>query len=243
MRLQKFLRQCGYGSIRKCDLLVQNKKVYINGELITEPTRILCDNDIIECAGDRRHQYSPEQQKHCYFKFNKPVEVLSSRKDEKGGRRIVFDYFKTPELQSFNSRLIYAGRLDYNSRGLMIFTTDGVFANDLIHPSNQHTKEYVVTTKKPLDYRRLEKFSLGTIIAGITYAPFQFFPVTDHSCRIILTEGKTREIRNIIHACGNAVTDLLRIRIGKYTLDDLREGCFEFFSAQMHIALCGFTVS
>jgi 23S rRNA pseudouridine2605 synthase len=230
MRLQKFLRDCGIGSRRKCDLLVSSKQVYINDTLVSEPTKYLKNGDTVRIQKKVFTYDTGQSTTNIYLLFNKPVNVVSSSSDEYN-RKLVFDYLKNiPEMKHIKKRLIYAGRLDYKSRGLMIFSTNGDFIQKLSHPSQGHKKEYIIKTKSAINVKVLNRLSKGFVYEGETYAPFTFNINSPKRAIVILTEGKKQEVRNIFKAAGNEVIDLLRTKIGPYSLGDLKEGTYKLFT-------------
>ena len=222
MRIQKYLRSQGIGSLRKCDELIQLRQVKVNNQVLYSPTYYLSLGDVIECTG-KKFSYSLKKINHIYYLFNKPVKVLSSHKDF-FHRKLIFDY-----LPKSSSPLFYAGRLDYLSRGLMLISSNGVFINQITHPSLNTTKEYLVVTEKPINYQGLKAISLGFEFEDIYYSSFEWKRINKNKVQIILSEGKKQEIRNIFRSLKNKVIDLQRVRIGKYQLEDLPEGKYRKF--------------
>ena len=222
MRIQKYLRNQGIGSLRKCDELIQLGQVKVNNQILSSPTYYLSFGDVVECPG-KRFNYSQKKINHIYYLFNKPVKVLSSHKDS-FRRKLIFDYLPKSSLPLF-----YAGRLDYLSRGLMLVSSDGLFVNQITHPSLNATKEYLVVTEKSIDYHSLGGISQGFQFEDIYYSSFEWKKINKTKVQIILHEGKKQEIRNIFRSLENKVIDLQRVRIGKYQLKDLPEGKYRKF--------------
>jgi 23S rRNA pseudouridine2605 synthase len=223
MRLQKVLRDHLSLSRRKCDELVQLHQVKVNGERVNEPTVHLKEGDEIE-AGGKTFTYHERDlaAKPFVLLFHKPKGVISTHSDPEG-RRTVIDCLPL-KYKNENQLWAFAGRLDFNSRGLMILSTDGAFVNALIHPSNGHSKEYLVKIRKPIDHSAIKKLSTGFSHEGETYYPFKYKCLSDREISIEVTEGKKHLVRTIIELTDNSVTDLLRTRIGPYLLDGLLEG-------------------
>ncbi|MBN8218782.1 MAG: rRNA pseudouridine synthase [Spirochaetes bacterium] len=222
IRLQKFLRDNGFGSRRKSDLLVVDGAVRVNGRIVTEPTVYLAPGDTVEAAG--REVVVPQTaQPHVYLRYHKPPGLVSTHRDEHG-RRTIFTQLVEAQLRTGMRPLLFAGRLDTLSRGLMILSTDGDFIQELIHPSHEVEREYEVSLSRPIRDDELAKLSEGTVWNGVRYAPFRFERLTEQTMRLILGEGKKREVRQIFESAGHAVVDLCRVRIGRYTLNQLPEG-------------------
>ena len=228
MRLQKFLRDKNVSSLRKCDQLVQEGKVKVNDAVVKAPTYYLKENDKIQVF-DREFFYTEEKQineKKWYLKFHKPSLVLSSHKSQKG-RRIIFDIIHRKKALR-NVPLFYSGRLDYDARGLMVLSNDGDFIHKLSHPSYEVEKEYLVSTYYDIDFNRLSVLSKkGYKKDDIEYRPFKFEKISPTEVKMILIEGKQNEIKNIIISTRNRVTDLLRTRIGNYSLGELPQSEIE----------------
>lgn len=240
MRLQKFLRQQNLPhltSLRKCDEWVQSKKIKVNGQAITTPTYYLQQGDEVQVANSR-FKYESEDPEHPispkhYFKFHKPPLVLSSHKSQ-GGKKTIFDLLCHSHSSASSvysdvfargkTPLFYAGRLDYDAKGLMILSDDGNFIHQLTHPSYGVDKEYVVTTQRDLDFKLLCRLSRKGYQKGeIKYAPFKLEKISNRQVKMTLKEGRKNEIKNIIALSNNRVSDLLRIRIGDYHLAGLKE--------------------
>jgi 23S rRNA pseudouridine2605 synthase len=207
---------------------VQQGKVRVNGQDVKEPTRILVSGDEVEVLG-QFFRFAPLENKNLNrsFLYHKPAGLLCSHGDP-WGRKTIFDQLETLVKSCAPRQLLYAGRLDAESRGLMILSTDGDFIQKVAHPSAGLDKEYLVTVHRPIDLRRIEDICKGTTWKGITYAPFTFQKGEgETSLRIILQEGKKREIRFLMQSIGYDVIDLLRERIGPYDLKNLGEGAWQ----------------
>lgn len=160
LRLQVFLSQCGLGSRRKCEELIQQGHVRINQRFITKMGEKVYPEDIVYYRGNR---VNPTKKK-LYIAFYKPQKVLCSNYDPEG-RSTINQYF-----QDFSSyRLFYVGRLDYMSTGLIFLTNDGSFAEKISHPSTEMEKEYVVETGAPVDDKTLAEMVKGVNIEGDFY--------------------------------------------------------------------------
>ena len=155
----------------------------------------------------------------------KPIGVVSTTK-YLPGRRIITEFFK-----GIKERLFYAGRLDSESRGIMIITNDGEFANIITHPSYEILKVYDVTVNGKIDSEKLYEASKGITIKNITYSPFKFKILSkgrvQSKIRLTINEGKNREIRKIFDYLGYKVVDLERISVGCVSKYDETSGTLE----------------
>ena len=131
IRINKYLASLGVGSRRDIDRLIEEGKIKVNGVVISAGVKVT-DEDTIEVKGKK---ISEELEKKVYYMLNKPLEVLSSSKDDRG-RKTVVDLIKCKE------RIFPIGRLDYNTTGLIILTNDGELFNRVIHPRSEVYKEY-----------------------------------------------------------------------------------------------------
>lgn len=211
MRLNKFLANRGDVSRRKAEELIQNSKVFVNGKKIKDPAYpVNPKKDKVRV----QKKYLPAQdQKLVYLMFHKPVHVLSSSTDPKG-RPTVMDF-----LPSGKERLFLAGRLDWDSEGLILVTNDGDFSNRVLSP--QTAKTYLVKVRGRLKDGDLKKIRQGVWTPlGRKKALF-----ADYSRRgeikIILNEGKKRQIRLMFKTLGFPVQSLKRTAIGRLRLNRL----------------------
>lgn len=229
MVLQKFIADNTHHSRRSAEALIKNSKVKVNGELAVLGMRV-DETDIVLVEGGKVEI----KQKKYYIILNKPVGyTCTSRKFKE--ELNVFDLVKTEE--NIESLLHVVGRLDKNSRGLALLTNDGALTQKLTHPSFEHEKEYEVEIKNQKLHlnrkeiqRIIENFKKGVDIGcedGIVRAKDVEY-IGDNKFRVILTEGKKRQIRRMFESVGWGVVDLLRTRIGKLRLDELKEGKWRF---------------
>ena len=211
MRLNKYIAQSGYCSRRKADELIDNGQVTINGNP-TDVGQKVADGDVVKING----QKIEVKDQDVYYAFHKPFGVICTA-DEKANNT-VFDYL--PE----NERLLYVGRLDVESSGLMIMTSDGKVANAISHGSGEHEKEYIVTVDKPINRAFTKKMTQGVIIDGEKTKPALVKKLRDNRFSLILTEGRNRQIRRMCEAFGYEVKTLRRVRVMNVKLGTLGEG-------------------
>ncbi len=218
-RLQKILSRCGYGSRRACEEYIQMGRVSVNGETAELGSKADPAKDTIRVDGEVLQYNEPEK---VYIMLNKPRFVLSDR-DSSDPRRSVFS------LVEDSDGLFVVGRLDFESEGLILLTNDGELANKLSHPRYGKEKEYMVLVAKRPDDRQLKAWRHGVVLEdGEKTGPAQ---VTISSVsgkgawlRVIMTEGRKRQIREIGKTIGLPIVRLIRVRIGTLEMGDLKSG-------------------
>ncbi|MDL1902314.1 pseudouridine synthase, partial [Anaerolineae bacterium CFX9] len=223
-RLQKILATANYGSRRACEELIEQGRVRVNGAIAGLGDKADPAVDVIEVDGERLR---PNRTEKVYFALNKPKNVLSTslphRSDE---RRTVFSYVP------FDGRLHLIGRLDADSDGLVVLTNDGELAQKLTHPSFRHTKTYRVQITGLPTPDSLRKWREGMYIDEdgemVKTAPCSVEIVEAGTrqtiLRIMMVEGRKRQIRRMANTLGHRVLKLTRTHIGLLPLDPLREG-------------------
>lgn len=219
MRINKYLAQCGVASRRDCDKLVAEGHVTVNGR----PADVGADveeGDVIKVDGK-----VVTLKKNEYYILHKPKGYLCTVSDDKG-RKTVMDI-----LGSGVGRVYPVGRLDYDSEGLLILTTDGELAQHLTHPSNEVPKTYVVKVEGRLTEADLNPIRSGIEIEGgyVTKKCRAHIIETNRDftrVEITLREGKNREIRKMFAAIGKEVTLLKRTKVGELSLRGLDRGAF-----------------
>ena len=224
MRINKFLAAAGVASRRECDKLISDGKVTVNGRVATLGLEVGDEADVFV---DGRKVVL---QKNEYYILNKPKGYICSVSDDKG-RKTVMD------LMPQNIGRIYpVGRLDYDSEGLLIMTTDGELAQKLTHPSNEIPKTYLVKIEGTLTESALNPIRSGIEIDGYLTKKCKAHIVETNKAytkvHITITEGKNREIRKMFAAIGKEVTLLKRIKIGELTLRGLDRGAWRKLSRQ-----------
>lgn len=223
MRLNVYLQQAGVGSRREAERMVEAGRVAVNGALasVTTPVedgdRVTLDGKLISAA---------TRDLPRLFMLNKPLDVLCTTYDSQN-RRIVFDL---PALQDPKlPRLMLVGRLDVNSEGLLLLSDDGPLAQTLMHPSTALERQYRVRVHGRLSDAQIEELGEGVTVDGVSYRGAKVREEKEPSgkntwYRIILTEGKNREIRRLMEHCGCVVNRLIRTDYGPFKLGDLTSG-------------------
>lgn len=225
MRINKFLAACGLASRRECDKLIAEGKVTVNGKNAVMGQEVDFDDEVF-VNGNR-----VAVQKNEYYILNKPKGYICSVSDEKG-RKTVMDL-----MPKTVGRIYPVGRLDYDSEGLLIMTTDGELAQRLTNPANEVRKTYVVKIEGVCTEAALNPIRSGIEIEGgyvtkkckahIVETSKQYTKI-----EIVLTEGKNREIRKMFAAIGKEVTFLKRTKIGDLAMHGLDRGAYRKLTPQ-----------
>ena len=227
-RLSKVLAAAGVASRRQSEELIFDGKVSVNGVIVTVPqTLVSLEKDDIRV--DNVKLFKEEQK--LYFLLNKPKGYICSNK-RVGTKRIVRDLFG-----HISERLFTVGRLDRETTGLLIVTNDGHFANRVIHPSSNVTKEYLVKTRNEPFYEQLVQISAGVDIDGDWVKPVNVTKVRKGTMKITVKEGKKREVRLLVQQTGLEILELKRIRIGGLSLGEIPEGSYRELSESEKMAL------
>lgn len=216
-RISRLLSYLGITSRRKAPDFLLNNDVQYRGKKITElNTKININSESILLING--HEY-PLEKKFEYILFHKPPGYIVSHLEKKN-QKSVFRLLPN-KIQSY----YYAGRLDKESRGLMILSNDGDYIYQLTHPSHGIVKKYIVQTSRPLSTNELKKIEKGVFYKNIRYRfhSIQNIDKSNHY-EIHLSEGKNREIRKVMEKFGVRVLDLHRFQLGSYTLSGLQEG-------------------
>lgn len=211
MRINKFISETGFCSRREADRLVESGKVTING-VTAELGSQAEDGDDVRING----QPIKEKRKHVYIALNKPVGITSTTERHIQGNIVDFVGHK--------ERIFPIGRLDKDSEGLILMTNDGDIVNRILRAEGRHEKEYIVTVDRTVTPSFLRGMSTGVKILGEMTLPCTVTRISDRVFRIILTEGKNRQIRRMCSAFGYEVRKLKRIRIMNIHLGEQATG-------------------
>jgi 23S rRNA pseudouridine2605 synthase len=218
-RLQKVLAKAGIASRRQAEDLIRKGRIRVDGEVVTEMgVRVNPNSQKIECDGIP--VTAPE--KKIYILLHKPAGILSTVHDPQG-RAIVTDL-----LPDVNERVYPVGRLDFNTEGALLLTNDGELAQKVLHPSHEVKKTYVAKVKGRPDREKLAALSRGINLDGrktwpadieVLHADPQMTTI-----KIIIHEGRKRQVRKMFGAVGHPVLHLQRIAYGQLQLGDLAPG-------------------
>ena len=213
IRLQVFLAQAGIASRRAAEKLIIEGRVTVNGRTVSVLGEKVQGGDDVRFDGK---PVTAEEKLH-YLVLNKPPFYICSSSDPQG-RPLAKDL-----LPPINERLYNIGRLDYRSSGLILFTNDGKFAARLGHPSAGIEKEYLVESTVPVPDAAIDEFSQGLTIDGVFYKAVFIERTGKKTLRVILIEGKNREIRRVFSHFRLHARSLQRVRIGPVLLGSLAE--------------------
>ena len=225
IRLQKYLANNGIASRRKCEELIMQGRVKVNGEVVTElGTKINPDKDIIEYNGKTIKNTNTE---HTYILLNKPIDYVTTVKDQ-FNRNTVLDLVKT------NKRLVPVGRLDMYTSGAIILTDDGDFVYKITHPKHEIPKTYNVTVVGKVTGEEVEQLKNGVDIGEFvtSKAEVKILKIDEQKnisrLQITIHEGKNRQVRRMCEAIGKKVISLHRSKIGNLTVKDLPLGTWRY---------------
>lgn len=214
-RLSKILAASGIASRRAAEELIFAGVVKVNGEVVKVPqTMVDSQTDKITVKGEPVKGIEEK----VYYILNKPMGYVCSTKGN-SQTKLVLELMKDE-----GHRLFTVGRLDKDTEGLLIVTNDGHFANRVIHPSADIHKEYLAKTDHEIMPEHLEAIRNGTLVEGSFVKPIRVSKVRRGTLKIVISEGKKREVRLLMEAAGLEVKFLSRIRIGGLTLGTLPVG-------------------
>ena len=212
-RLQKVLARAGFGSRRAAEELIAHGRVTVNGETAILGQRVDTETDRIEVDG------IPVSVREglVYYLLNKPVGVVTTASDPQGRPTVV-------DLVPVEPRVYPVGRLDVDSEGLLILTNDGELTHRLTHPSFGVEKEYLVEVEGPPSPGAVRRLREGVELEDGITAPAQAATVGDRALRIVIHEGRNRQVRRMCAAVGHPVRRLVRTRIGPIAERTLKPG-------------------
>ncbi|AKV55243.1 ribosomal large subunit pseudouridine synthase B [Bifidobacterium actinocoloniiforme DSM 22766] len=233
VRLQKVLAQAGFGSRRKCEQIITEGRVEVDGALVTElGSRVDPDKQQVKVDGSRIHISG----KHVTLALNKPRKVLSAMDDPKGRytlRDIIGDRYE---------RVFHMGRLDYDSEGLILMTDDGELAQHVMHPKYEVEKTYMATVRGKLGGNVCRRLVTQGVLLNDGLIKLDHCAIVDRSrdhtmVKVILHSGKNRIVRRIFDAAGYPVSRLVRTQIGPIRLGDVKPGSYRVLSRAEIMAL------
>jgi 23S rRNA pseudouridine2605 synthase len=217
MRLNKYIAQAGVASRRKADELITSGKVKLNGILVTELGTLVEPTDMVEVSGKL---IDPVEELVVYL-MNKPPGVISASSDDRN-RRTVVDFVND------SRRLFPVGRLDRDTSGAILITNDGTLTNRLIHPRYGVKKVYLAEVKGQMHKTAIESLARGQLrVEGVRYrAQVSFLEqrAKKYYYRIVLTEGKNREVKRIFQHFELPLLRLHRTSFAGLSADELPEG-------------------
>jgi len=235
-RLQKILARAGFGSRRKCEELIRQGRVAVNEQTAELGQKADPENDLVTLDGEP----VVLKRRFTYVALHKPRDVLSDEGDGSGRFPTVLDLVPLPE------HLFPVGRLDLRSEGLVLLTDDGDLANRLLHPRYGHEREYRALVEGEPDEAALEKWRQGVFLDGQRTVPAEVTVIGREDgageytrgagpmypsaytrgtwLRVVLREGRKRQIRRVAAMLGHPVRRLVRVRIGSLLIGNLKPG-------------------
>ncbi len=218
MRINKYLADCGVASRRKCDELIAQGKVKVNGKVVRELGLDIKHTDVV-LFENRAVRPSV---KRVYYKLHKPKGYVTTASDEKGRKTVV------ELMRKVQERIYPIGRLDYDTEGLLILTNDGDITNILTHPKNNVKKTYIASVEGDITPADIKQISKGVDIGGYVTQPCsaQILDKDDKFTRveIVIAEGKNHQVKKMFEAVGKTVAFLKRTSIGEIKLGGLSRG-------------------
>lgn len=217
VRINKLLSDAGVCSRREADRLLEQGKVFVDGQRATLGQRVFL-NQKIECNG----KIVSRENELILLAFNKPRGIVSSTVEKEG--QSVVNYI------NYEKRIYPIGRLDKDSEGLILLTNDGELMDSILRSRNNHEKEYIVTVNKKITEEFIIGMSNGVPILDTITKKCKVTKINDNVFKIILTQGLNRQIRRMSEYFGYKVTKLKRIRILNINLGDLKVGQYRKLS-------------
>lgn len=221
IRLQKYMADCGIASRRKCEEIILQGKVKVNGVKITELGTKVTEEDEVSVNGEVIKKVF----KKVYISMNKPVGYITSVSDE-------FDRPTVMNLveDEIHTRVYPVGRLDFDTEGLLIMTNDGDLTFKLTHPKHTIYKTYVATLNDVPHPKDIERLKKGVVIDGKKTQQPKVNWLKDNVVEISISEGRNRQVRKMFEAIGYEVVTLQRVAIGNLTLGNIPLGRWRHLS-------------
>lgn len=224
IRLQKYMAQCGVASRRRSEELIKLGRVRVNGLMIKEMGVLVTEEDIVEV--DKK--IIKKEHRKIYIMLNKPVQYVTTVNDPEG-RKTVLDLIK-----GIDERVYPVGRLDYDTTGLLILTNDGDFAYSITHPSQEIRKTYLAEVFAKPSNDTLHLLRTGVILDGkpTARAEAEIYETKAKSTvlKIIIREGRNRQVKRMCEEVGHPVIKLERIAVGDLNLGNLKQGQWRYLT-------------
>jgi 23S rRNA pseudouridine2605 synthase len=218
MRIAKAMAHAGLCSRRDAEKWIEQGRVAVNGKALTTPAYVVKPGDDVSVDS----KSLPQAEAPRLWRYHKPKGLVTSHKDPQG-RKTVFEALP-PELP----RVVSVGRLDLNTEGLLLLTTDGELARHLELPSTGWLRRYRVRAHGKVGQADLDKLAKGMTIDGVQYGPVEARIDREQGSNVWLTlglrEGKNREVKRLAESLGLTVNRLIRISFGPFALGDLPSG-------------------
>ncbi|MBA8888977.1 23S rRNA pseudouridine2604 synthase [Dokdonella fugitiva] len=217
MRLNKHIAESGHCSRREADRLIAEKRVTVNGVPAGIGTQVEEGDDVlVDGQALLARKAGAKGRRHVYIALNKPVGITCTTEREVGGNIVDF--------VDHQQRIFPVGRLDKDSEGLILLTSNGDIVNEILRSENRHEKEYLVAVNKAVTPEFLAGMARGVRIHGQLTKPCRTARIAKFGFRVVLTQGLNRQIRLMAAAFGYRVTQLRRVRIVNIKLGALKLG-------------------
>jgi 23S rRNA pseudouridine2604 synthase len=217
MRLNKHIGETGFCSRREADRLIAEKRVTINGQVVGMGAQVGPDDDVrVDGQELRARIVKPGARRHVYIALNKPVGITCTTESSVKGNIVDF--------VAHEQRIFPIGRLDKDSEGLILMTSNGDIVNAILRAENKHEKEYLVGVNRPVTPEFLHGMARGVRVHGQMTQPCRTTKLAKFGFRIVLTQGLNRQIRLMAEAFDYKVTQLRRVRIMNIKLGALKPG-------------------
>lgn len=229
VRLQKYLAQCNIASRRKCEEYILQKKVTVNGKIVDKLGEKVNPNKDRICFEGRRVQ---EEKNKIYILLNKPIGYVTTTK-EQFDRQTVFDL-----LPNISTRVVPVGRLDMYTSGALILSNDGNFVYTVTHPKHEIEKTYQVTIKGSISEEELEPLKKGINIEDYQTKPakVKIMKIEKEQnisrVKVIIHEGRNRQVRKMFQAIGKNVIALHRSAIGNISVKNMKIGQWRYLTKE-----------
>jgi 23S rRNA pseudouridine2605 synthase len=212
-RVHKVLARAGVASRRRCEELIADGRVAVNGEIVSLGAQLDARHDIVTVDG----VFVPLAPDAVYYVLNKPAGVVTTAHDPQGRPTVV-------ELVPPEPRVVPVGRLDFDTEGLLILTNDGELTHRLTHPSFGVEKEYLAEVEGAPSRGALRQLREGIVLDDGPTAPAKVALVAPNVVRLVIHEGRNRQVRRMCAAIGHPVQRLVRVRIGPIDVGTLSPG-------------------
>jgi len=220
LRINKYLAECGLASRRASEQIITAGRVKLNGKIVTDLATDVSEDDFVTVDGKRAQPIH----KHIYLMLNKPKGYITSTNDEKG-RKTVMDLL---DKKFANKRIFPIGRLDYDTEGLLLLTTDGDLCNRISHPRNDISKTYVAKIENEVSEEELNKLRGGVILDGVKTKRCRItvleFDGKLTRLEVVISEGRNRQVRRMFESINREVVFLKRVGVGELKLGGLGRG-------------------
>ncbi|MDL2318960.1 rRNA pseudouridine synthase [Eubacteriales bacterium OttesenSCG-928-A19] len=226
MRLQKYMAECGVASRRKCEEIIAQGRVTVNGDPVMEMGTQVSPDDVVMVDGK---PIEPEAIKY-YILYHKPIGEVATASDPQG-RATVLDRFG-----DFPARLYPVGRLDFDSEGLLLLTNDGALTQRMLHPSREVDKTYLVRAQGDVSMDAVRSLRRGVMLEGRMTSPAEVRVIrrTGIETVVLVTihEGRNRQVRRMLDAVGYPVVMLRRVGFGPLQLGGLKRGEWRLLTSE-----------